>query len=542
MTVVLWDVNRFLGRWPTAELAYHDLAGLLADMDRLGIARAVVSHTDAWQHDPTTGNARLTAEIETASEEVRNRLLPCWVIVPPVTREQGTPEELADALDRHAVRFARLCPRDHNYSLVEPDAAEMLDLLERRRTIALIDADQTSWEEIDRVAAAHPQLSIIVCRTGYRSLRRMAGVLERRPNCFIDLSYFGSHQGVEWLVERFGKSRLIFGTGAPLVDGGGGVTRLLLAEISDEARSAIGQGNLSRSLAHISPEETTENAVGDDSPMDSAAWAALARGRDVIDAHAHVGPWYNFFTPEPDATGMMRAMDRCGIQRAAISSMLAIGPDARAGNRETLEVVRRHPDRFVGYAVFNPHHHDNRADVERMLQEPGIVGIKIHPVTHEYPLGGPDYEAVWELASRFDVPVLTHTEAGSAVSDPALIDDVATRWPNARIILGHAGVTDAGHRTAISLAREHSNLYLELCGSFITGVWIQRMVDAIGPERVLYGSDFPFIDLRYSLGRVLFAGLPPADLDLVLGGNARCLLKLRDDEDGEVCTDATSEA
>ena len=42
MTVVLWDVNRFLGRWPTAELAYHDLAGLLADMDRLGIARATL--------------------------------------------------------------------------------------------------------------------------------------------------------------------------------------------------------------------------------------------------------------------------------------------------------------------------------------------------------------------------------------------------------------------------------------------------------------------------------------------------------------------
>jgi predicted TIM-barrel fold metal-dependent hydrolase len=264
-------------------------------------------------------------------------------------------------------------------------------------------------------------------------------------------------------------------------------------------------------------------------PNDSTAWDTLAKGKDIIDAHAHVGPWYNFFTPEPDAAGMVRAMDRCEVKRAAISSMLAIGPDAVAGNRETLEVVRRYPDRFVGYAVFNPHQRGSRSDVERMLQERGIVGIKMHPVTHEYPLSGPDYEPVWALASQYDVPVLTHTEAGSPVSDPALVVDVATRWPDVRIILGHAGVTDAGHRTAISLAREHPNLFLELCGSFTTGVWIRRMVDAIGPERVVYGSDFPFIDLRYGLGRVLFAGLPPADLAMVLGGNACRLLKLEED-------------
>ncbi len=528
MTGVLWDVNRFLGRWPTAELAYHDLPGMLADMDRLGIARAVVAHTDAWQHDPASGNARLTAELAEASEAIRSRVIPCWVIVPPVTREQGTPSELSAAMDRHAVRFARLCPRDHNYSLTGPDAAEMLDVLDRRRTIAVIDADQTSWEEIDQVAAAHPNLPIVMCRTGYRGLRRMAGVLERRPNCSIDLSYFGSHQGVEWLVERFGASRLLFGTGAPLADGGGGVTRLLLAGIGDEDRSAIGQGNLSRLLARMSPEGATEG-VEPEAPLDASAWDALATGKDIFDAHAHVGPWYNFFTPEPDAAGMVRAMDRCGVKTAAISSLLAIGPDAFAGNRETLEVVRRYPDRFVGYAVFNPHQRGNRSDVERMLGERGIVGIKIHPVTHEYPLSGTDYDPVWEFAAHHDVPVLTHTEAGSPVSDPALVDDVASRWPDVKIILGHAGVTGAGHRTAISLARQHPNLFLELCGSFTTGTWIRQMVDAVGPERVLYGSDFPFIDLRYGLGRVLFAGLPPADLALVLGGNARRLFKLDGD-------------
>ena len=58
----------------------------------------------------------------------------------------------------------------------------------------------------------------------------------------------------------------------------------------------------------------------------------------------------------------------------------------------------------------------------------------------------------------------------------------------------------------------------------MTGHWVRRLVDALGPERVLYGSDAPFIDLRYGLGRVLGAGLRQPDLGLVLGGNARALL------------------
>ena len=52
-----WDVNCLVGRWPSAALAYHDLPGLLARMDQLGIARALVAHTHSLTFDPSAGNA-----------------------------------------------------------------------------------------------------------------------------------------------------------------------------------------------------------------------------------------------------------------------------------------------------------------------------------------------------------------------------------------------------------------------------------------------------------------------------------------------------
>jgi hypothetical protein len=59
---------------------------------------------------------------------------------------------------------------------------------------------------------------------------------------------------------------------------------------------------------------------------------------------------------------------------------------------------------------------------------------------------------------------------------------------------------------------------LEVCGSHIHGRHIVDMVRAVGAGQVVFGSDFPFIDLRMSLGRVVFAQLSDADRAAVLGG------------------------
>jgi predicted TIM-barrel fold metal-dependent hydrolase len=523
MITPLIDVNCFVGRWPTADLAFHDCAGLLARMDRLGIGKAIVCHTWAWQYDPVIGNQQLMADQAALPPSSRERLLPCWAAVPPATGEQGTAEELDAALNATGVRVVRLFPRDHNYSLSGPDAAQLLAMLTNRRILTLIDLDQTSWEEIDRVAEREPQLRLVVCRVGYRGLRRMAGVLARHPNCAIDLSYFGSHEGVEWLVERYGADRLLFGTAAPLADGGGAVTRLMLSRISNEDRDAIGAGNATR-LLDFEPGPAMPLPI--DQPAAQVRQGAPIQGWYVIDAHAHVGPWFNFFTPSPDGETMLQVMDRCGVRMAVVSALLGVGPDAEPGNAEVVELIARYPDRFAGYAIFNPHHPGSLADVQRTLSAPGIVGIKIHPDTHEYHVAEPGYAPMWALANARQLPVLTHTFAGSPYCEPVDFDPIAQRWPEARIILGHSGATPAGHRQAMKVAQTHPHVYLELCGSFTTGQWIRRMVDAVGAERVLFGTDFPFIDFRYGLGRVVFADLTESDRRLVLGENARRLLKL----------------
>ena len=81
-------------------------------------------------------------------------------------------------------------------------------------------------------------------------------------------------------------------------------------------------------------------------------------------------------------------------------------------------------------------------------------------------------------------------------------------------------------RQAIDVALEHPNVYLETCSTFRTPGVIEQLVEEAGAERVLFGSDVPLMDPRAQLGKILTADISDDDKRLILGGNARRLLKL----------------
>lgn len=246
----------------------------------------------------------------------------------------------------------------------------------------------------------------------------------------------------------------------------------------------------------------------------------------VVDAHAHLGPYARFFIPSPDAASMVAVMDRCGVSRVVLSAHLALVEDAARGNELTARTTERHPGRLLGYVVANPHQ-DLEAELRRWADHPGMVGVKLHPDLHEYPLDGPAYEPVWEHAARTGTPVLTHTWGHSRFSGVELVGPVANRHPDVSILAGHAGAMRETFPEMMLIARECANVYLEICGTFFTGQWLRQMVETVGADRVVYGSDFPFIDMRYSIGRVVFADLPLAARQAVLGGTMTALLGRR---------------
>jgi hypothetical protein len=104
---------------------------------------------------------------------------------------------------------------------------------------------------------------------------------------------------------------------------------------------------------------------------------------------------------------------------------------------------------------------------------------------------------------------------------------VVQRYRNLQLLLGHSGGLDKGRREAEQLAREHRNVYLEWCGSFLSSIPWEETIAAVGRHRVVFGTDAMAHDMRWELGRLLSLNAPDSTLIPILGGNMRRILALR---------------
>ncbi len=245
----------------------------------------------------------------------------------------------------------------------------------------------------------------------------------------------------------------------------------------------------------------------------------------VADAHAHIRAEVSFpLKSEP--ADMLAVMDSLNIEFAAVTSSLSNRNDVPQGNAKVQEVLRRYPARFRGYVSVNPHvPGEALGELERWagFHKPPL--IKLHPSVQEYPIDGPKYAPIWDYANQTGAVVLVHTWESSAYCGPLRFPTLARAYPRARILLGHSGVTWRGYEQAMQAASAAPNLYLELCGSQRHRTVIARCVERVGAERVLYGSDMPFLEASATLADVICADISDESKERILRHNFLRLLE-----------------
>jgi predicted TIM-barrel fold metal-dependent hydrolase len=208
-------------------------------MDRFGIERAIVGTTAAAQHDPACADRGLLAQI-VGHPRLRAR----WELLPVSTRETDLADTMRSALE-HDVAAFELHPRRHGYPLDSDAVRDTLRAVADLERPLWIEHDQLSWQEAESLAEQNPALSIVISALGYRELRPLATLLDRRANVYVDTVNFSAHEGLEWLVERFG-DRVVFATGCPQHDPAEAVTRLLLSSLDEPALLAAADGTAAR--------------------------------------------------------------------------------------------------------------------------------------------------------------------------------------------------------------------------------------------------------------------------------------------------------
>ena len=224
-------------------------------------------------------------------------------------------------------------------------------------------------------------------------------------------------------------------------------------------------------------------------------------------------------------SAIIDCMDRFGIARAVMSSTIAISGDAQEGNDGVLRMMKSYPDRILGYCVPNPFKSPAQ-ELARCI-DLGFSGVKLHPYWMGCPLDNRMLWPVYEKACDLHMPILFHSGGSLTSPDfrfttPEIVVQVAQRFPEANFIVGHMGLER--WLDIVNAAPQAKNVYLDITMSMPTVERVEMAVDAVGAERVLFGSDMPHLNPAVPLGLIEECTLIRPEKELICGGNMAQIL------------------
>ncbi len=252
---------------------------------------------------------------------------------------------------------------------------------------------------------------------------------------------------------------------------------------------------------------------------------------EVFDAHLHcpsekgeVWQWHPVTRTFEEFVGYL---DRTGVHRGIINSVRSqtggTPAEFRAGNREVARYVEKYRGRFLGACVVNPLYIDEALrEIEDCRRQFGFVWVGElcnYTVPYEYTVK--EFELLVEQVVKLNMILDVHTELEE-------MEYIIDKFPRATIVFPHFGDDREYDHIfkRIDRVAEHPNTCLDTSGYGHDRMgMLEYAVQKIGPDRVLFGSDFSINDPSTVLARIQHSFLSLEEKRQVLAGNLRALLK-----------------
>lgn len=271
--------------------------------------------------------------------------------------------------------------------------------------------------------------------------------------------------------------------------------------------------------------------------------------------------------------GRLRKMDEDGID-VEVLSLTIPGVDlmepnvasllAKKINNTVSDVVKRYPNRFIGFATLSPQNPQEAAEeLERAVIELKLKGWKTHSNYGENYIDDRRYWPILEKAEKLGIPIYLHpsypsipqlkTSYGWALSGAPFGFGVETaicmmrlilsgafdRFPNLKIILGHLGEGlpflfarmdypyvipwfDPNARPRLTKKPSDyfkSNVFVTTSGNYFKPAFMCTY-EAMGIDRILLGTDYPYEDPKVCLKFIESLGLSMNDKEKIYFRNA----------------------
>lgn len=250
----------------------------------------------------------------------------------------------------------------------------------------------------------------------------------------------------------------------------------------------------------------------------------------VVDTHVHAGT-----TKYEPVESLLDQMKRHGVDHAVLVQHMGM-----YDNEYLVRCAEAHPGRFAIACLVDAHAPGACARLEAAVaRHPAVQGVRLYLADL---FGGlPGARDLWDRADALGLNVTVAGTLAQLASDE--MQATARRYARARLHLEHLCHPNPkeeapypAYRRALALA-DLDNCVLKVSGfySFTTSAWspyldtlrfVEMAVEAFGPARMMWGSDFPPVSGREGYGNAiafarLHVALPdPAHRADLLGGTA----------------------
>lgn len=268
----------------------------------------------------------------------------------------------------------------------------------------------------------------------------------------------------------------------------------------------------------------------------------------IIDAHAHIGksPGARFEGYEKNLKSLLNEAGKNNVARLLILAGFENSDDFNISTKNLIRLAGNKPHiSLVGSIDLVRYKNNDLLNLESWLKKKLIVGVKFYlGYQHVYP-ADKKCVPIYKLCLKYKIPVIFHTgdTLAGVVKDPKVkyahpihIDDVATDFPDLKIIIAHMGnpwLVDCAE-----VLYKNPNVYADISGIVVgdelnspygalTRQKIKELVAYVGSNKLLYGTDWPLCSMSPYLkfAKLLFS--TKEDRDKLFYKNAVKLFNLK---------------
>jgi len=261
------------------------------------------------------------------------------------------------------------------------------------------------------------------------------------------------------------------------------------------------------------------------------------------DLEKRINDAFGFYFPAQPLKGYLLEMDEAGVDSAVLLPIDATSAHGGCivSNEQVAELVSQNA-RFIGFASVDPNLKGSAKQLYQAVRQYGLKGLKLDPSLQQFYPNDPETAyPVYTACAELQIPVLIHMGLSwvpnglAKFADPLLMEEVAQAFPQVNFILAHFAWPWINE--AAMLAIKYPNVFLDtaILYSGTPRDALKRVLAAqIGLEvversladKLLFGTNFPRVDMRRFTRGIKDLGLSPKVLEKITKLNSHKLLKL----------------